>query len=141
CHRRNCRPVHAALRMPQQPKEDAAPIYKAPVDETLSLLTDVFQTGRYNNLPGFADASPDLLEAVLTEAAKLCEEAVQPLNRIGDVEGCTRRHDSSVATPKGFKAAFKQYAEGGWMGISAPPEFGGQGLPETVSTIVGEFLA
>src|SRR5438477_569455 len=107
----------------------------------LFLLTDVFQIGRYNNLPGFADAAPDLLEAVLSEAAKLCEEVVQPLNRIGDVEGCTRRDDGSVATPKGFKAAFKQYAEGGWMGISAPPEFGGQGLPETVSTIVGEFLA
>src|SRR5438552_11900654 len=107
----------------------------------LFLLTDVFQIGRYNNLPGFADATPDVLEAVLGEAAKLCEQVVQPLNRIGDVEGCTRRDDGSVAAPKGFKAAFKQYAEGGWMGISAPPEFGGQGLPETVSTIVGEFLA
>jgi acyl-CoA dehydrogenase len=132
----------AALeRTPLQPRENPVPIYKAPVDEMLFLLADVFQIGHYNNLPGFADASPDLLEAVLSEAAKLCEEVVQPLNRIGDVEGCARRGDGSVATPKGFKHAFKQYAEGGWMGISAPPEFGGQGLPETVSTIVGEFLA
>src|SRR5438477_1687808 len=107
----------------------------------LFLLTDVFQIGRYNNLPGFADAAPDLLEAVLSEAAKLCEEVVQPLNRIGDVEGCTGHTDASVATPKGFKEAFRKYSEGGWMGISAPAEFGGQGLPETVTTIVGEFLA
>ena len=117
------------------------PIYKAPLDETLFLLNDVFQIGRYNNLPGFADASPDLLEAVLSEAAKLCEEVVQPLNLPGDKEGCTRHSDGSVATPKGFKEAFRKYSEGGWMGISAPPEYGGQGLPETVTTIVGEFLA
>src|SRR5437762_3114342 len=127
--------------MPLQPKEDAVPIYKAPLDETLFLLNDVFQIGRYNNLPGFADASPDLLEAVLSEAAKLCEEVVQPLNLPGDKEGCTRHSDGSVATPKGFKEAFRKYSEGGWMGISAPPEYGGQGLPETVTTIVGEFLA
>jgi acyl-CoA dehydrogenase len=127
--------------MPLQPKEDAVPIYKAPVDEMLFLLTDVFQIGRYNNLPGFADATPDVLEAVLSEAAKLCEEVVQPLNRTSDVEGCTRRDDGSVATPTGFKDAFKQYAAGGWMGISAPPEFGGQGLPETLTTVVDEFLA
>jgi len=117
------------------------PIYKAPLDETLFLLNDVFQIGRYNNLPGFADASPDLLEAVLSEAAKLCEEVVQPLNLPGDKEGCTRHSDGSVATPKGFQQAFRKYSEGGWMGISAPAEYGGQGLPETVTTIVGEFLA
>ncbi len=116
------------------------PIYKAPVDDVLFLLTDVFQIGRYDNLPGFSDASPDLLEAILREAARLCEEVVQPLNRIGDKEGCKRHDDGSVTTPKGFKEAFKQYSDGGWMGISAPPEFGGQGLPETITTIVNEFL-
>src|SRR5205085_8739900 len=114
--------------MPLQPKEDAVPIYKAPVEETLFLLTDVFQIGRYNNLPGFADASPDLIEAILGEAAKLCEEVVQPLNRTSDMEGCHRKDDGSVTTPKGFKEAFRQFSEGGWMAISAPTEFGGQGL-------------
>ncbi len=79
------------------------PIYKAPVDEVLFLLNDVFQIARYNNLPGFADASPDLLEPILGEAAKLCEEVVQPLNLPGDEEGCTRHDDGSVTTPKGFK--------------------------------------
>jgi alkylation response protein AidB-like acyl-CoA dehydrogenase len=117
------------------------PVYKAPVDEVLFLLNDVFQISRYNNLPGFADASPDLIEPVLAEAAKLCEQVVQPLNLLGDREGCTRHDDSSVTTPKGFKEAYRQYAEGGWMGISAPTEYGGQGLPETLTVIVNEMMA
>ena len=115
-------------------------VYKAPVDDVMFLLTDVLQIGRYNNLPGFADASPDVLQAVLGEAAKLAEQVVQPLNRIADKEGCTRHPDGSVTAPKGFKEAFKQYADGGWMGISAPTEFGGQGLPELMTSIVDEFM-
>ncbi len=117
------------------------PIYNAPVDEMLFLLTDVLQIARYNNLPGFADAAPDVIEAILTEAGKLCEEVAQPLNRVGDEEGCTRHSDGRVTTPNGFKAAYKQYAEGGWMGISAPAEFGGQGLPATMTVAVNELLS
>jgi len=75
------------------------PIYKAPVDEILFLLNDVFGIARYNNLPGFADVSPDVLEPILAEAAKLSEEVVQPLNRSGDEQGCTRHGDGSVTTP------------------------------------------
>ncbi len=116
------------------------PIYKAPVDEFLFLLIDVFQIGRYDNLPGFADASPDVLAAVLREAGKLSEEVLQPLNRTGDIEGCTRHDDGSVTTPSGFKEAYRQYAEGGWMGISAPSEFGGQGLPGFLTVAVNELL-
>jgi acyl-CoA dehydrogenase len=116
------------------------PVYKAPVDEVLFLLNDVFQISRYNNLPGFADASPDLLEPILGEAAKLCEQVVQPLNLPGDREGCTRHADGSVTTPKGFKGAFKQYTDGGWMGISAPTEYGGQGLPGLMTTLANEML-
>jgi 3-(methylsulfanyl)propanoyl-CoA dehydrogenase len=116
------------------------PVYKAPVDEVLFLLNDVFQVSRYNNLPGFADASPDLVEPILAEAAKLCEQVVQPLNLPGDREGCTRHDDGRVTTPKGFKDAYRQYADGGWMGISAPTEFGGQGLPGTMTTIANEML-
>ena len=106
------------------------PTYTAPVDEVLFLLNDVFQIDRYNNLPGFADASPDLIEAILGEAAKFCQEVLTPLNRIGDIEGCTRHDDGSVTTPSGFKDAYRQFAEGGWIGLSAPEAFGGQGLPE-----------
>src|SRR6187551_4125693 len=96
------------------------PTYKAPVDDALFLLNDVFHFDRYGNLPGFADASPDLVEAVLREAAKFSEEVLTPLNRVGDTEGCTRHPDGSVTTPAGFKDAFKQLVDGGWIGISAP---------------------
>src|SRR5258707_11449794 len=105
------------------------PIYKAPVEDVTFLLNDVFQIDRYDNLPGFTDASADVREAILDEAAKLSEEVLQPLNRAGDLEGCIRHDDGSVTTPKGFKEAFKQVSEGGWLGLSAPSEYGGQGLP------------
>jgi alkylation response protein AidB-like acyl-CoA dehydrogenase len=117
------------------------PTYKAPVDDLLFLLKDVFRIERYENLLGFSDASPDIVAAILGEAAKLSEEVLAPLNRTGDQEGCRRHGDGSVATPKGFKEAYRQYANGGWMGISAPTEFGGQGLPATLTVAVNEFLA
>lgn len=116
------------------------PIYKAPVEDTLFLLNDVFQMEKYGNLPGFSDASPDVVEAVLGEAAKLSEEVLTPLNKVGDHEGCTRHGDGSVTTPTGFKDAFKQVVEGGWIGISVPQEFGGQGLPATMTVAVNEFF-
>src|SRR3974390_981802 len=109
------------------------PIYKAPVEDVSFLLNDVFQIDRYDNLPGFSDASSDVREAILGEAAKLAEEGLQPLNRVGDLEGCKRNADSSVTTPKGFKEAFKQVAEGGWLGLSAPTEYGGAGRAGGVS--------
>ena len=116
------------------------PIYKAPVDDALFLLNDVFHLDHYGNLPGFSDASPDVVEAVLREAAKFSEEVLTPLNRVGDKEGCKRAADGSVSTPTGFKDAYKQIVEGGWIGISVPPEFGGQGLPATLTEIVNEFF-
>src|ERR1051326_733753 len=117
------------------------PIYKAPVEDVTFLFNDVFQIDRYDNLPGFSDASSDVREAILGEAAKLAEEVLQPLNRTGDLEGCKHNSDGSVTTPKGFKQAFKQVAEGGWIGISAPQEFGGQGLPSTLNHAINEFFS
>ena len=114
--------------------------YKAPVDDALFLLHEVFHLDRYGNLPGFGDATPDVVEAVLREAGKFSEEVLTPLNRLGDEEGCTRYPDGSVTTPKGFKEALKQMVEGGWIGISVPPEFGGQGLPTILTQLVNEFL-
>src|SRR5260221_7141662 len=105
------------------------PIYKAPVEDVNFLLNDVFQIDRYDNLPGFSDASADVCEAILSEAAKLSEEVLQPLNRTGDLEGCTRHDDGSVTTPKGLKEAFNQVAEGGWLGLSAPTAYGRHGPP------------
>ena len=116
------------------------PTYKAPVEDALFLLNDVFHLDHYGNLPGFSDASPDVVEAVLREAAKFSEEVLTPLNRVGDKEGCKRAADGSVSTPKGFKDAYKQIVEGGWIGISVPAEFGGQGLPATLTEVVNEFF-
>ncbi|HEX7790785.1 MAG TPA: acyl-CoA dehydrogenase C-terminal domain-containing protein [Afipia sp.] len=117
------------------------PIYKAPVEDMTFLFDDVFQFDKYNNLPGFSDASADVRAAILDEAAKFSEQVLQPLNHSGDLEGCTRHDDGSVSTPKGFKEAFKQFGEGGWIGLSAPQEFGGQGLPASLSQTVSEFLS
>ena len=88
------------------------PIYKAPVDDVLFLLNDVFHLDRYDNLPGFSDASPDVVEAILGEAAKFTEEVLTPLNRVGDLEGCTRHDDGSVTTPTGFKDAYQANRRG-----------------------------
>ncbi|MGH6842661.1 MAG: acyl-CoA dehydrogenase family protein, partial [Methylocella sp.] len=117
------------------------PSYKAPVEEVLFLLRDVFPIQRYNNLPGFAEATPDIVEAIVSEAAKLCEATLQPLNQTGDREGCARGKDGSVATPRGFKQAYRAFVEGGWVGLAADPEYGGQGLPYTLTAIVNEFAS
>lgn len=116
------------------------PIYQAPIRDTLFVLNEVLGFERYSNLPGFADASGDVLEAILAEGAKLAENVIQPTNRVGDMEGCVRHDDGSVTTPKGFKEAYRQYCEGGWMGLAAPAEYGGQGLPYAVHTAVAEYM-
>jgi acyl-CoA dehydrogenase len=117
------------------------PIYKAPVDDTLFVLNDVLGYARYDNLPGFSDASMDVVEAVLQEGGKLAEEVLFPLNQVGDHEGCVRHADGRVTTPKGFKGAFEQYRAGGWLGLAADPAYGGQGLPYVLHTAVGEYMS
>ena len=116
------------------------PPYTAPVRDTLFVLNEVLGYERYSNLPGFADASPDILEAILGESAKLTENIILPTNRAGDLEGCARHDDGSVTTPTGFRAAFDEYRQGGWLGLAAPAEFGGQGLPYAVHTAVSEYM-
>ncbi len=117
------------------------PTYQAPIDHVRFLLRDVFHIERFSNLAGFADATPDVIDAVLSEAGKLCEEVLQPLNQVGDREGCVRNADGSVTTPKGFKSAMKAYGEGGWLGVSVDPAYGGQGLPYVLNAAVGEFAS
>ncbi|TCQ29373.1 acyl-CoA dehydrogenase C-terminal domain-containing protein [Rhizobium sp. PP-CC-3G-465] len=117
------------------------PIYKAPVEDTLFILNDVLGIERYNNIPGFSDVTPDMLDAIVGEAAKLAEEVLFPLNLSGDQEGCVRHPDGSVTTPKGFKEAYELYRESGWLGLAAPEEFGGQGLPYTLHTAIGEYMS
>ncbi|MEK1889035.1 MAG: acyl-CoA dehydrogenase C-terminal domain-containing protein [Phyllobacterium sp.] len=117
------------------------PSYRAPVEDTLFVLNDVLGFERYNNLPGFADVSPDILAAILGEGAKLAENTLFPVNQVGDHEGCVRHDDGSVTTPKGFKQAFDAYREGGWVGLAVPQEFGGQGLPYALHVAAGEYMA
>ena len=116
------------------------PVYKAPVSDTLFILNDVLKMERYGNLDGFADASPDIVKAILEEGARLCEEVLQPLNQIGDRQGCTRHDDGSVTTPDGFKDAYGTYVAGGWVGLAADPAYGGQGLPYTLAAVMSEYV-
>jgi alkylation response protein AidB-like acyl-CoA dehydrogenase len=116
------------------------PVYAAPIDNFRFVLNDVLMAGETFARLGLADASPDVLDAVLEEAGRFCENELLPLNLPGDIEGCTFEN-GVVRTPKGFKEAYDKFREGGWVGLIADPEYGGQGLPHTMSSALDEMVS
>jgi alkylation response protein AidB-like acyl-CoA dehydrogenase len=116
------------------------PTYKAPLRDMRFLMNEVFDYPKhYSQLSNGADATPDMVEAILGEAARYCEEVLSPLNLSGDLEGC-HFENGEVRTPKGFKEAYDQFVAGGWQGLSHPAEYGGQGMPMSLGLFKSEMM-
>lgn len=113
--------------------------YNAPLKDMQFVLNELANLHEISQLPGCEDATPDTVEAVLEENAKFCSEVIAPLNHAGDKEPSFWK-DGSVTTSKGFREAFRAYADAGWQGVQHPQEFGGQGLPKLVATPCMEML-
>jgi alkylation response protein AidB-like acyl-CoA dehydrogenase len=115
------------------------PIYNAPLDDIRFVLHDVLNAEQLSELPGYEEATRDLIDPVLEEGAKICQDVLFPINQSGDQEGCTFK-DGEVTTPKGFKEAYQTFIEGGWTGLSADPEYGGMGMPALMNTVMQEMI-
>lgn len=115
------------------------PTYKAPLEDMRFVLHDVLQADQLTGLTGYEEATGDMIDAVLEEAARLTETEIAPLNQSGDEEGCTFEN-GVVRTPKGFKEAYDKFAEGGWAGLACDPAYGGQGLPKLVNLVLEEMM-
>ena len=114
------------------------PSYTAPLKDQQFLLHEVLKVSDAG-IPGYDELDRDFTGAVLEEAGKIASEVLQPLNPVGDRQGCTLEN-GVVRTPDGFKAAYDQLREGGWMGLDADPDYGGQGMPFLLSSAVGEMF-
>ena len=119
---------------------DSMPEYKAPLRDIKFVMNELLNSEQhYANLEGAEDATPDMVDAIIQEGAKFCEQVLSPLNQVGDQEGCTWSEDG-VKTPAGFKAAYEQYVEGGWPSMTADPNYGGQGLPHSIGLVISEMV-
>ncbi|HEY2735469.1 MAG TPA: acyl-CoA dehydrogenase C-terminal domain-containing protein, partial [Polyangiales bacterium] len=117
------------------------PQYKAPLRDIRFVLYDVLEIDKhYAKLPGAEDLTPEVVDAMIGEAAKLIETVIAPLNRSGDEEGC-HWSDEGVTTPKGFKEAYKQYYDAGLGSMAGDPDYGGQGLPPSLGLVCSEMLS
>jgi len=112
--------------------------YKAPLRDMRFVMNEVFDyPAHYRALGSGEDASPEVVDAILEAAATYCEEVLAPLYVSGGEEGC-HFQAGEVTTPKGFKAAYAQFVEGGWQGLSFPTAYGGQGLPVSLNLLKSE---
>lgn len=116
------------------------PEYKAPLRDMKFVMQELLDCESHYQTLGYEEATPDMVDAIMGEAAKFTEEVIAPINQIGDEQGCTW-NDGVVTTPDGFKEAYQQYVEGGWPTLSQPVEHGGQGLPHSLNTAIGEFTS
>ncbi|MGH9410917.1 MAG: acyl-CoA dehydrogenase family protein, partial [Vicinamibacterales bacterium] len=116
--------------------------YKAPLADIRFALYDLLDVETlFARLPGCESLNRETIDAVLEEAARFAQAVLAPLNQSGDQEGCTfDKADASVKTPAGFRNAYRQFVEGGWAGLTAQEQYGGQGLPETVGAPVKEMI-
>lgn len=113
--------------------------YKAPLRDLHFNLFELFDyEAHYQSLPGYGEVTAELVTTILNEFDKFCSNILSPLNAVGDQEGCTWS-DGEVATPSGFKEAYRQYVEAGWPALANEPAYGGQGLPESLSIVLGEM--
>ncbi|MGM0569711.1 acyl-CoA dehydrogenase C-terminal domain-containing protein [Marinobacter sp.] len=116
------------------------PEYKAPLRDIQFVMNELLGSEQhYAALEGAEDATPDMVNAIIQEGAKFCEQVLSPLNQVGDREGCTWSEDG-VKTPTGFREAYQQYVEGGWPSMTSDPEYGGQGLPSSIGIVMSEMV-
>lgn len=114
--------------------------YKAPLRDMQFVLHELLNsTSHYKSIPEYEEVERDIVDSYIEAAASFAENEIAPLNRSGDEEGCTF-DNGKVTTPKGFKEAYKQYCELGFAALAADEEFGGQGMPFSLSTVVNEIM-
>ncbi len=113
--------------------------YTAPLRDMRFVLHELHDSSSLNHLPGLEEMTPDLLDTILEEAAKIMTAVLLPLNASGDAQGC-RLENGVVHTPEGFKDAYQQFIAGGWTALNCDPAYGGQGLPESVSKLIEEII-
>ncbi len=112
--------------------------YKAPVSEISFVINDLLDIDQLTSIPDFAEASPELVDAVIEEAGKFAADVIAPLNRIGDIQH-SKASNGEVKTPDGFQEAYKMFIENGWLSLAQPTQYGGQGLPFTLHMAASEF--
>ena len=116
------------------------PEYKAPLRDIKFVMNELLNSEQhYAKLEGAEDATSDMVDAIVAEGAKFCEQVLSPLNQVGDKEGCSWSEDG-VKTPAGFKEAYQQYVDGGWPSMTADPTYGGQGLPQSLGLVMSEMV-